>query len=291
MWLKYVKLNVCQHTCNDSEDQTTQEYTKQNNRLVKIFKKVLTFSSETSVIIHQYSTQCLIPVLFQFECIPLDCFRSMAVNFCILYTPPTFTLLICLMSRTVVHPSNLISAISYFFVSLFTRSIEFSFRDPCWSLHSSRIFRVFAALLYFSSSFVSRTSVFVTFTINKNLALISLGSSVILDMRTHFYWCIQFFLLDRLKDVPPASLLLHSLLLFSHLSFFFEIHRLIGSLKSISFPNLRKTLIFLKFSEKDVICQRNGIFYHYLIFQNLPTENIIPAHFKQGIYFPWIIWP
>lgn len=74
-----------------------------------------------------------------------------------------------------------------------------------------------------------------------------------------------------------------------HLSFFFEIHRPIGSLKSISFPNLRKTLIFLKFSEKDVICQKNGIFYHYLIFQNLATENIIPAHSKQGIYFQWII--
>ena len=132
----------------------------------------------------------------------MDCFRSMAVNFCILYTPPTFTLLICLMSRTAVHPSNLFSAISYFFVSLFTRSIEFSFRDPCWSLHSSTVFRIFVALLYFSSSFVSRTSVFVTLTINKNLILISLGS-------THFYWCIQSFLLNRLKDVPPASLLLH----------------------------------------------------------------------------------
>ena len=71
--------------------------------------------------------------------------------------------------------------------------------------------------------------------------------------------------------------------------FFFEIHRPIGSLKSISFPNLRKTLIFLKFSEKDVTSQKNGIFYHYLIFQNLATENIILAHFKQGIYFQWII--
>ena len=135
----------------------------------------------------------------------MNCFRSMAVNFCILHTPPTVTLLIFLIPRAVVHPSNLISAISYFFVSSVTRPIEFSLRDPCWSLHSSRIFRVFAALSYFTSSFVSRASVIVTFTINKNLALISLGSSFILDMHTLFHWRIQSFLLNRLKDAPFST--------------------------------------------------------------------------------------
>jgi len=89
----------------------------------------------------------------------MDCLSSIVVNFCILYAPSTFTLLLCLMSGAVVHRRNLISAISCFSVSSFTRFSESGVRSPPWSLHSSKIFSLSGffpfQLLFFSAGPVS----------------------------------------------------------------------------------------------------------------------------------------
>ena len=88
---------------------------------------------------------------------------------------------------------------------VFTRVSESGVMGPPWSLHSSRFSESFSAFFLFSSSFFSRASFFVTFTVDKKLASISLASFVASDVRAHFHSRILSSSLNRWKDGSTRS--------------------------------------------------------------------------------------